>query len=167
MTGLDISPDTLGARLDKSGECWVWTGSRLPKGYGTFSRKRHGRVYRFYAHRVALELAEGRVLGPGECALHRCDNPPCCRPEHLFRGTKLDNNRDTIAKGRRGPDKARGQPGEANNKAKLTSAQVIVIRGEYNAPGKQLGHIKALAAQYGVSRNTIRRVATGEHWSHL
>jgi hypothetical protein len=82
--------------VDKSGgpdACWPWTGYRMASGYG---RNRHG-----YTHRYALQLALGRPLGPGMEACHTCDNPPCCNPAHLFEGTRLDNERDKTAKGRR------------------------------------------------------------------
>jgi len=89
-------------RLMPSG-CIEWTKGRTPDGYGDFSfitpdRKRgHG-----LANRLALELRLGRPLRPGMCALHTCDNPPCCNAEHLFEGTRADNNLDRARKGRSG-----------------------------------------------------------------
>ena len=77
-------------------ECWEWNGGRAPTGYGTFGVA-SGKARR--AHRVAWELIHGAA--PGElCVLHRCDNPPCVNPAHLFLGTQLDNARDKMRKKR-------------------------------------------------------------------
>ena len=75
------------------GQCWVWTANTIPKGYGLFGRKR-------YAHRYSWTLHYGTI--PGKLwVLHKCDNPPCVRPDHLFLGTARDNYEDMRAKGRR------------------------------------------------------------------
>jgi hypothetical protein len=80
---------------DKSGDCWVWMGGRDTNGYGTVGGHRTwDRV-----HRVAYRLYVGPIPD-GMFVCHRCDNPPCWRPEHLFLGTVGDNNRDMHAKGR-------------------------------------------------------------------
>lgn len=74
--------------------CWLWVGTTVT-GYGqlTFGRKR------WLAHRLAWEAFRGAV--PGDlCVLHRCDVPACVNPDHLWTGTRLDNNRDMTAKGR-------------------------------------------------------------------
>lgn len=71
-------------------ECWEWSGSRDRKGYGFGDGGR--------AHRLAWEWENGPVPA-GLMVLHRCDNPPCCNPKHLFVGTALDNARDALAKG--------------------------------------------------------------------
>ena len=78
------------------GECMVWAGARNAKGYGFISIGGH-RVKQ--AHRIAFEVEKGPIP-EGMCVLHRCDNPPCVKVEHLFLGTQLDNARDRDAKGR-------------------------------------------------------------------
>lgn len=85
------APERFWARVDKSGCCWVWTGSCNNKGYGRFDGE--------YAHRFSWRLLSGPIPD-GLNVLHRCDNPPCVRPDHLFLGTVSDNARDMWAKGR-------------------------------------------------------------------
>lgn len=76
--------------------CWVWIGHKNEKGYGKIRYK--GKV--LMAHRVSLVNKLKRELLRGECACHRCDNPSCINPDHLWAGTRLQNNRDAIKKGR-------------------------------------------------------------------
>jgi len=86
--------------------CWLWIGAVNNKGYGVLNRCEYplrGAVV--YAHRFSLESAIGRKLDRGECALHKCDNPACVNPQHLWVGSKQDNTRDMVSKGR-----ARGWP---------------------------------------------------------
>jgi hypothetical protein len=84
-------------RAPDLGPCWVWTGGVDGGGYGQFRLR--SRVPMVKAHRLAWELIVGPVPD-GLWVLHKCDNPPCCHPGHLFVGTPSDNARDAIAKGR-------------------------------------------------------------------
>jgi hypothetical protein len=83
------------ARVDKSGECWVWTGSKKTLGYGLVCYRGQLRT----AHRVAYEIFVG-PLRDGLFVCHSCDNPPCVNPAHLWQGTASDNTRDAMSKGR-------------------------------------------------------------------
>lgn len=76
--------------------CWEWQGYRTPFGYGTISLPGKRTVY---AHRASWEVFRGAVPS-GTCVLHSCDNPPCINPSHLFLGSRIDNNKDAVTKGR-------------------------------------------------------------------
>jgi transposase len=101
VLGLSHTKDSLELRFQRqfvpepNSGCWLWTGSVNANQYATIAYTGKCRL----ASHVSLILV-GRPLAPGMCALHRCDNPPCVNPDHLFPGTRLDNNRDCIAKGR-------------------------------------------------------------------
>lgn len=110
---------------------------------------------RGYAHRIAWEEANGPIP-PGLFVLHKCDNPPCVRPDHLFLGTNLDNIRDMVAKGR-------SRRGERNVNAKLTGADIPVIR-EMAAAG--LG-TTAIGLEFGVSDTAIRHILAGRTWTYI
>lgn len=100
--------------VEKTGGCWNWTAARNRKGYGTFTMPGKMRHVPTLAHRVSWFLTHGKW--PEPCALHRCDNPRCVRPDHLFEGTKADNNADMRAKGRASGNRGRlivGPGGEA------------------------------------------------------
>lgn len=146
------------ARLAPPNErgCIEWTGGGV-KGYGMLSA---GHRRRKLTHILAWERAYGPVPA-GLCVLHRCDNPPCCNPEHLFLGTRADNIADMKAKGR-----ARGklQQGTRNSMAKLDDAAVAAIRTAYATGGETQD---ALAARYGVSRRLIGMVVRGRVWAHV
>ena len=131
--------------------CWLWTGALSKSGYGSLGFK--GRMWR--AHRLAFYGFVGDI---GDLhVLHRCDNPRCVRPEHLFLGTPADNAADKSAKGRTGVEK---RSGELNNKAKLTEADVLMIRTS-DKSGNSIAH------ELGVSRALVNMVRRGEIWRHI
>lgn len=93
--------DRFWAKVDKRGpdECWLWTGCRKKAfGYGKIGEGRMGQRT-LLAHRVSWEITNGSIPD-GAMVLHRCDNPPCVNPRHLFLGDQLDNMRDMVSKGR-------------------------------------------------------------------
>jgi hypothetical protein len=151
-----LSPALIRKRFEKrvliapSG-CWEWSGVRTARGYG---RVRIGKR-EFGAHRVALVIATGEPLKPGQQACHRCDNPPCVNPAHLFAGDAKENARDMDQKGRRVNVPNRGQ---ANGQAKLTEADVRWIRSQHGVSTKEL------ARHLHVSTSLIRQIKRGDAW---
>jgi hypothetical protein len=131
-------------------DCWPWTGPRV-SGYGVLWRNGNN----YGAHRVAWELANGPIPD-GMFICHRCDNPPCCNPAHLFLGTQADNDADRTVKGR-------SSRGSKHPDAKLTEDTVRLIRGRF-AGGEA---IRQLAADFGVSGATIHAAVHRKTWRHV
>jgi len=134
--------------VDRSADCWLWTGKTDDDGYGVFYKDGGD----FRAHRVAYEVGHGSAPGD-KCVCHRCDNPRCVRPEHLFLGTSPDNTADRNAKGRQAK-------GERVRFAKLTEADVLAIRASNE---RQVD----LAARFGVGQPAISAVRLRQTWKHL
>jgi hypothetical protein len=120
--------------VDGPNGCWEWTMARNRAGYGEFCSDR--RV--LLAHRWMWEFMHGPIP-PKVCVLHRCDNPPCVNPSHLFLGTRAGNARDMIAKGR---DRFVGRP------RVLSTGDVLEMRRRYRP---YVVTCKQLAAEFGVT----------------
>lgn len=150
--------ERLWEKIDRRGpsECWPWTGSRDGRGYGMFMFSSIRDVKRnMKAHRAAYVSENGPV--PDDVFVcHRCDNPPCCNPAHLFPAHHQGNVDDMVAKGRhRGSGK-----GQAAPTAKLTDEAVRRIRSDPRSS-------RAVAAELGVGKSTINSVRAGETWKHV
>lgn len=136
-------------------QCWEWSGYRSKLGYGRFTRV--GKAGTQMAHRLAYELVNG-PLPSHLFACHKCDNPPCCNPNHLFAGTAADNLHDAINKGRwKKPKPTRGTD---SKKAKLTPEDVAKIFTSKLST-------KDLAKLFGVTTTAIYWIRTGKNWSWL
>lgn len=179
--------ERFGEKVDRSGECWLWTGARARNGYGKFGI---GHVT-WSAHRVAWILEHG--TNPGALHVcHTCDNPPCVRPSHLFLADRSGNMMDMISKGRgikpeqhaRGsrsgahthPERvARGdrhssrthperlQRGEQSHFAKLTAEQVLTIRRRYAAGERQID----IAKSFGIRQTAVSAIVLRQTWKHI
>lgn len=132
--------------------CILWAGCCNTRGYGIIS----GQQKVLMAHRVSFALLVGPI---GELfVLHRCDNPPCINPSHLFLGTHRDNQEDKVKKGRNAHLK-----GVDNGCSKITEEQVKGIRRCYSE-GETL---QALADKNGLSKSTVHQIIKYKSWSHI
>ena len=145
-------------KVDKSGECWIWTAARQKFGYGKFAVAKGGPFV--CAHRFSYEDQVGPIP-EGMLVLHHCDNPPCVRPSHLFLGTQADNYADMRSKGR-WRYKPRDQSGERNPNSILTDAQVAAMLRDLADGGRPV----SVARKYGIQYKTLwairRRKAAGD-----
>lgn len=133
--------------------CWPYIGKIGTKGYGQhFIGDKE-----IAAHRAVWVLANGEMPlltdDKPTCVLHKCDNPPCCNPSHLFLGSNRDNVDDMIAKNRQAK-------GENSGRAKLTEDAVVAILGADETS-------KVLADRFGVAQTTIHNVRLRRTWAHV
>lgn len=176
---------TFWSKVDKSNgddACWLWTGSVRGYGYGQFWFNSRNRP----THRISWELAHGEIPD-GLLVCHRCDNPICVNPKHLFLGTQQDNIDDKTRKGRQAIGDRNGvythpekRPfgernarythpentahGEAHGRHKLTELQVREIRQLYIEKGISQ---RQLARMFGITKTHVRRIVRGENWKHI
>jgi len=179
--GVKTTPGIFWGFVSKNDGCWEWQGNKSPKGYGIISYK--GKSWR--AHRLAYMFTFGE-FPKNLCVLHRCDNPSCVRPDHLWLGTLGENNSDRASKGRTAtgnqhgshtkPDKratgdkhgSRKHPeswrrGETHHNTTLVEDDIRTIRKLYEPKI----NTRSLAARFNVSVDTIRRIATFKTWGHI
>lgn len=177
----DFSEADLGRFWEKvkknsHGDCWEWQALKNDKGYGRF----HSKGTMIMAHKAAYVIS-GNDLVEGLFVCHRCDNPACVNPDHLWLGTHTDNMRDAAAKGRLACGAKNGTQahpesraygnrngsitcpqkrprGESHRKSKLNNSKVaeILTSGQSGA---------SLARKFNVHQNTIFRVRSGKSWS--
>jgi len=153
-------PERYWSKVKKTDGCWEWQGARHQHGYGLYFMNRERGQQR--AHRVSYEDALGPIP-KGAYVCHRCDNPACVRPEHLWLGSQAENLADMRAKGRHfSPFKGQLQVGSLNRYAKLTEDDVRAIR--LMAPQYTR---KDIAAKYGLTVSNVQYVLTRKTWKHV
>jgi hypothetical protein len=135
--------------------CWEWRGAilSLRGGYGMFVCRPLGIYPGIRSNRAAYVLYNGVMLKPTEHVLHRCDNPRCVNPAHLFVGDHKKNMEDKIAKGRQ-------NKGSSHGMSKLTEEQVLSIF-------KDTRLYREIAEEHGISVPTVSDIKRGYSWSHL
>lgn len=139
------------SRTDNDDDCWLWTGSKDGGNYGVFFLQERNQK----AHRASWLLHYG-AIPDRTFVLHRCDNPSCVNPKHLFLGSHIDNMQDMARKGR-------STKGERSATAKLTETQIEQVF-------KLRKHgwlIKDIAIHLGVGKTCIQSLLAGTSWTHL
>ncbi|WP_368880711.1 HNH endonuclease signature motif containing protein [Shewanella algae] len=128
-----------------------------PTGSGGYGKiKAFGKTMLY--HRLSFELFVGSIPD-GMLVCHKCDNPKCVNPEHLFLGSQQENMDDKIKKGRH----VGAKKGHKHHKAKLVEWQVLEIKKKLkNGTGQH-----QLSKEFGVDQSTISNIATGKRWGHV
>lgn len=138
--------------------CWWWKAQKDKNGYGRMKFKINGRHVATPAHRVSWEIYRSPIP-KGMLVCHRCDNPSCVNPHHLFLGTWMDNYKDMENKGRRKSSK-----GSSNGSSRLNEKKVIEIRflrAQYGSASNWL------SAKFNISSATISRILSRQIWKHI
>jgi hypothetical protein len=169
------------AKVDKSGDCWLWTARHDRHGYGKF-RPNGGHVSEVGAHRVSYVIAHGPIP-PDKIVCHTCDNRLCVNPAHLWLGTFAENSADMVRKGRvvsgNTPETAaRGERhwsrrqaerfteryrGERNPAARFTEDDIRAIRSAFVNGETQT----SIAVRYGTAQPVISRIVLRLNWKHV
>ena len=157
-SGSDIDRLKSKVKVSESTGCWEWQASSTPLGYGQMRFQ----GTRWLSHRVSWVLFNGDI--PEDncryrtfCVLHRCDNPCCVNPEHLFLGDQKVNSIDSVDKGRWGK---RGLVGEKHGKALVTEDQVREIRVSCNT-------YQQISERYGISKSAVSHIKKRRSWAHV
>lgn len=132
--------------------CWLWTGASNRRGYGStnFNKRRQE------SHRVSWRIYRGEIPD-GISVLHKCDNPGCVNPDHLFLGTNSDNMKDAFRKKR---GRIPHHKGEKAHSAKLTEFDVRQIRKSTNSCAE-------IAKEFGICQSNVSAIRRHKTWRHI
>jgi hypothetical protein len=172
LEALASSADRFWSKVEKTGQCWLWQAGLSRNGYGKFKLTYDGCSHTVPSHRIAYMLESG-VIEPGMLVCHKCDNPKCVNPAHLWLGSSYDNMQDKVLKGRqaRGDALSKAIVGKVINcprgsrcwSAVLTDDDVVNIRCLALGGSAQ----NDIAATYGVSKQTICNIVHRKSWRHV
>lgn len=143
-------------RKGRKNSCWPWTGGKTQKGYGKIAVGHKGKIYRFQCPRVSYFIAHGEFKAE-LFVCHRCDNPICVNPHHLFLGTNRVNQLDKVSK-------KRHAVGQEHGSSFLRNFQVQRIRIRFFVYGE---HPVQIAKCFKVCKMTVWNIIHGKNWNHL
>lgn len=144
-------------------ECWIWTACKDKGEYGVFTLQCWTKIRKqitVKSHRFVYESYYGSI-SDGLLVCHRCDNPKCVNPNHLFLGTYLDNVRDRISKDR--PNN--GPKGDDHHMSILSSNIVLEMLTEII--NNKFSNINQICSHYDISRGTIDDILQGKIWKEI
>lgn len=146
MITTNTPKDRFFSKVNKTDTCWLWTGCKNTSGYGMANHR--------VASRVSYEIHIGQIP-KGLLVCHKCDNPACVNPEHLFIGTRSQNLKDMVSKNRHYKNGAR---------KKLNANQVVEIRSFYQ---NKTFNQPELAIKYNVANTTIWQIVNRRKWKKI
>lgn len=150
--------ETFWKNVRKTDYCWEYIKRIDTKGYGRIQI--YGKKQDLRAHRASWMLHNGKIP-PNTFVCHKCDNPCCIRPDHLFLGSPKDNIRDMMLKGRQAPSHKTAHFGEDNAASKITSMIAQIIRAKYKT---DLYSQQQLADQYGINQRSVSNIILHKTW---
>jgi len=164
-------------KVELIGECWMWKSTLVDNGNGQMYPQFWNEGKTVYAHRYAWSIVNEKKISRSQFVCHKCDNPSCVNPDHLFLGSHRDNMKDMINKNRQAKGDRHGAKvkpesimrGERNPRAKLTNEIVEEIRRTCKRGDRSRGGLsqRALAKKYGVSHSVIGKIMNGKLWGDI